>query len=401
MKNLFKLIICSIFFITSCGEDINEVITDDSAPGNVNVTRVENGPGVSRIYFNLPNSESFLFAEATFEDDGKTISAKASSYNNFVQLDGFSESKEYKVKLYSVSRGMNKSTPLEVVVHPELPPYKAVLNSLDIVAATGGFNVSFVNPSEADLALIIEKLDTETGLWEELDTYYRKDAEAKLKIRDQIGENLNYRIKIRDKFLHYSDYKDFVITPALEREMDYNLFAKVALANDPALFTISGTNLQPHTFLWNQKVFESLQGTGDGSWVGTTSAGGYAEHWMSWDLGKQAQLSRILIYQRGVNGTGSISPYTANNLQDFEVWASNDPTPDGAWESWTRILVEKIIKPAGSTADVLAASKNGDTYNFDEDLPKYRYLRLKCKTTFNASTSVRFYLAGIRVYEAL
>jgi len=400
MKNLFNLMICVIFFITSCGENINEVITDDVAPDNVTVTRVENGPGLSRIYFNLPNSESFLFAEASYEDNGKTVSAKASSYNNYIHLEGFSESKEYTVKVYSVSRGMNKSEPLMVTVRPEIPPYIAVLNSLDVASATGGFNVSFVNPSEADLAIIIEKYNTESGSWEELNTYYRKDLEAKLKVRDQVGENLSFRIKVRDKFLHYSDFKEFTITPALEREMDYSLFATANLANDPPLFTISGTNLQPHTFLWNQKLFETTQGTGDGTWVGTTNTGGYAEHWISWDLGKQAQLSRIVIYQRGLAGT-SVSPYAANNLKDFEIWGSNSPSPNGAWDNWTRIMQETIIKPAGVAADVLAAAKNGDTFNFDEDLPKYRYLRLKCKTTFNASTSVRFYLAGVRLYEAL
>jgi hypothetical protein len=401
MKNLFKLIICTLFFATSCGENFNEVITSDETPDKVIVTKVENGPGKSRIYFNLPDSKSLLFVEATFQDDDKSISAKASSYNNFIELEGFSEAKEYKVILHSVSRGMNKSEPLEVAVNPETPPYQSVYNALDIAAATGGFNVSITNTAEAELVYIIEKFDRELNEWTDLETFYRKDAEVQLKIRDQVGENLLYRMKIRDKFLHYSDYKEFTITPAIEQEMDYSLFAEVNLANDPLLFTITAGNYQPHEYLWNQKLFITDQATNGGGWIGTAMSG-YTSYWMSWDLGKQAQLSRIVIFQRGVSGTGSISPYTSHNIKDFEIWGSNNPSADGSWDSWERIMVETIVKPAGSTADVLEISKRGDSFTFDEDLSKYRYIRLKGMNTFqNPRIEARFFLAGIRLFEAM
>lgn len=400
MKNLFKLIICTLFFAISCGEKFNEVITNDEIPQQVTVTKVENGPGKSRIYFNLPDSKSLLFVEAKFEEGENTISAKASSYKNFIELEGFREAKAYRVILQSVSRGMNKSEPMEVIVNPEIPPYQSVFNDLEITTATGGFNVSITNSAEAELVYIIEKFDRERNEWTDLETFYRKDAQLQLKIRDQVGENLLYRMRIRDKFLYYSDYKEFTVTPALEFEMDYSLFTNVNLANDPLLFTISGTTYQPHEYLWNQKLFITDQATNGGGWIGTAMSG-YTSYWISWDLGKQAQLSRLVIFQRGVSGTGTIAPYTSHNIKDFEIWGSNDPSADGSWDSWERIMVETITKPAGSTADVLEISKRGDSFTFDEDLPKYRYIRLKGMNTFqNPRTEARFFLAGIRLFES-
>lgn len=401
MKHLIKLIICNILFITSCGEKFNQVITVDEAPGKVTVTNIENGPGKSRIFFNLPNSESLLFVEATYEDNGKVISAKSSSYNNFIELEGFSASKEYKVIIHSVSRGMNKSEPIEVTVKPDTPPYISVFNSLGIDNATGGFNVNITNESEADLVYIIEKFNPETKEWAELETFYRKDASVKLKIRDQVGENLLFRIKVRDKFLHYSEFKEFTVTPAMEYEMDYSLFAKVNLDNDPVLFTITApSTYQPHEYLWNQVLFSTNQATNGGGWIGTASSG-YTSYWISWDLGKEAQLSRIVIFQRGVAGAGSIAPYTSYNLRNFEIWGSNNPSADGSWDSWERIMNESIERPAGTTADVLEASKKGDSFTFDEDIAKYRYLRIKGMTTFQSQAQTRFFLAGIRLFETI
>ncbi len=405
MKNLFILLMCSVFFITSCGENTIESITVDEAPDQVKVTKVENSPGKSRIYFNLPDSKSLLFVEAVFEDNGNIISAKSSSYTNYIELEGFSQEKEYNVSLYSVSRGMNKSEPLLVSVHPETPPYKGVLDAMNVKTAFGGLDLSFINVSSASLAVIVEKFDPIANAWQELETFYRQDPEATFKIRNQEGQNLQYRVRVRDKFLHYSDYKEFTVTPAVEAEMNYSLFAKVPLANDPLLFTIttSPAVYQPHEFLWNQKHVVTDQATNGGGWIGTASSG-YTSYWISFDLGKQAQLTRLVLYQRGLSGT-AVAPYTAYNLKQFEIWGSNNPSPDGSWDSWDRIMVGKINKPAGSPAELLEIAKKGDSFNFDEDMPSYRYLRIKeidvFQNTSSTPLSARFYLAGIRLFEAL
>ena len=88
-------------------------------------------------------------------------------------------------------------------------------------------------------------------------------------------------------------------------------------------------------------------------------------------------------------------------IRNFEIWGSNNPSADGSWDSWERIMNESIERPAGTTADVLEASKKGDSFTFDEDIAKYRYLRIKGMTTFQSQAQTRFFLAGIRLFETI
>ncbi|HMR19141.1 MAG TPA: DUF4959 domain-containing protein, partial [Sphingobacterium sp.] len=184
MKNLFRLLFISLFFATSCGEEVFQSLTDDSAPGQVSVIRTENGPGTARVYYNLPASESLLYIEATHQDKDETYTTKVSSYKNYIDLEGFSESRPYEIKLYSVSRGLNKSEPVVVQVHPETPPYLVTYNQTTVIPDFGGLNVGFDNPTGANLVVYVEKKN-EAGEWIALDAFYSKELSMVFPIRDQ------------------------------------------------------------------------------------------------------------------------------------------------------------------------------------------------------------------------
>lgn len=396
MKSLFKIIICTIFMFSSCNEDVFKTYTNDEAPGKVTVKSVENGAGRARINFNLPDSKSLLYIEAVYEDKGKTVVSKASSFNSYIDLEGFSESKDFTVKLYSVSRGMNKSEPLEVVVKPETPPYLSTYEAMVPEPDFGGFNLNFQNNEKASLAVFVEKFNTVINEWEPLDSYYYQDPERTIFVRNQEGSNLKYRLRVRDKFMNYSEYKEFTISPWVESEMNYDLFTGRKLDNDPTLF-LDGTNYQPYNFLWNQ-IYLTGSSTSSGAWIGTATAG-FSQYMITFDMGKTAKLTRIVIFQRGLNGEGTVAPYSSFNLKDFEIYGSNDPKQDGSWDSWTKILSGTIVKPAGTAAEVREIAKKGDAFTFDKSVGAYRYLRLKQVTTFSSTGNSRFFLAGIRLFE--
>src|SRR5690606_11742157 len=108
--------------------------------------------------------------------------AKSSYYKREIILDGFSESKEYQVTLYTVSRGEKRSEPLSITIHPETPPVQTAYRSLHIQEAFGGVSIGFSNESEADLAFHIFASD-DTGFLQPVNTFYTKLKSGYLPLR--------------------------------------------------------------------------------------------------------------------------------------------------------------------------------------------------------------------------
>ncbi len=395
MKNFIIILFLQFLLFSSCGEDIAKSLSDDQAPDQVEITKIENGVGKARVYYKLPKSESLLYIEASYEDNGKTIVAKGSAYTNYLDLEGFSTAKNYHVDVYAVSRGLNKSAPTAITVSPEKPGYLYAFDNMQFEVDFGGFNLNLDNPTQSSLAIFVEKFNAETNDWDVVDDFYTQEKSQILTIRNQSGMDLQFRFRIRDKFQNYSEFKTFTVSPYVESEMDYSQFSGLYLANDPPLFPI-GSGPQPHSFMWNQN-YNGNPSTA-GGWVGTTNTGSYSEHTITFDLGKETKVTRLVTYQRGIYDNTSLV-WTNANLSEFELYGSNNPSADGAWSSWDLIMTCTITKPAGSAADLLEIAKRGHEFSFDRNVPKYRYLRIKQKRTFTTAGNSRFFLAGIRLFE--
>jgi hypothetical protein len=74
--------------------------------------------------------------------------------------------------------------------------------------------------------------------------------------------------------------------------------------------------------------------------------------------------------------------YDLGNLKRFEVYGSNEPNPDGSWDSWTLIGTFQSVKPSGlplgQTSQIdLDYILAGEEFIFEKNLPEFRYLRIK------------------------
>src|SRR5690606_4213003 len=114
-------------------EDMGPVNRNDKKPATVSNVEVESLPGGARINYTLPASENILYIKAVYEiREGVEQEVKSSYYNRSLIIEGFPDTREYDVHLYTVSRGDVESEPMTVQVQPLSPPVKEVFKTIEI-----------------------------------------------------------------------------------------------------------------------------------------------------------------------------------------------------------------------------------------------------------------------------
>jgi hypothetical protein len=80
-------------------------------------------------------------------------------------------------------------------------------------------------------------------------------------------------------------------------------------------------------------------------------------------------------------------------MKRYEVWGASELNEDGSFNGWTKLLTMTNIKPSGLpiglfTDEDRAAGKAGDEANFAPDLPKVRYIRIRCLENWSGNTNM-------------
>ena len=75
----------------------------------------------------------------------------------------------------------------------------------------------------------------------------------------------------------------------------------------------------------------------------------------------------------------------------MEVYGSNDPNPDGSWDSWTLLGTFESIKPSGGSGwtseDIQFACYDGEDFEFP-DIDPVRYLRFRVTKVWGGVTYI-------------
>lgn len=127
------------------------------------------------------------------------------------------------------------------------------------------------------------------------------------------------------------------------------------------------------------------------SWYRTDNGSG-VPHYYTFDMGVLAKLSSYTSWQRGAETEHKLL-YTNANVSKWEVWGcSEEPKADGSWDGWVKLLDCEPVKPsgtpAGTTTDAdLAQALAGDSFQFSEDSPPVRYIRIKVLEDWAPSNS--------------
>lgn len=352
------------------------------APAQLSSVQIASAPGGAIITYKVPADPQFSYAKAVYEiQPGVFREAKASYYTDTLALVGFGDTLSHEVKLYSVGKNEKESVPLSVTVVPGLPPVRSVFGSLTLVPTFGGVQVTFDNPTQANLAISVIVDTTGLGTWSVANTFYTGALEGSFSARGFDSTQKRFGVFVRDRWNNKSDTLQKLLSPIFEEAIPKDTWKKLVLKNDETSTAGSTYNLEN---LWND-CFATLGG-------GCSYASGNASllpQWFTIDLGKKVVISRIVEHQAPTSHL-----YVGSAVKTFELWGSNDPNPDGSWASWDSLGTFHSFKPSGlPLGQTTADDKNygsvvGEDFVFDHILPAYRYIRWKTIETYSSTGQV-------------
>lgn len=382
--NHLVFVVTAMALLTSCGKEVeNEpVSTDKTAPAVVTNVQVENRPGKAKITYKVPVDKNLLYVKAEFTTTtGKPSESKASYYVDSLIVDGFADTLEHEIKLYSVSRSGTQSEPVVVKIKPLEAPIFAVLRSLQAVNAFGGFNLIASNPTGGDISLIVLSKNVfkeyeANNNWSVFTN--EKNILAKIRGMDTVTTRIGFLVM--DRWGNRTDtvYKE--VTPIYEVQLSPSNFKAVVLPGDAPQVN-NGAKLE---FAWDNRL----------GWPNTSftdqTRGGSGPHIITFDLGVTAKLSRVWIRPYPEQGN---KYYFLTTMKRFEIWAATNPSTTGALDNtWTLLGSYEVIKPSGlpyGTDNALDQATASAGFNWDIDLnaPKVKFLRVRCLENFVGGTS--------------
>ncbi len=370
MKKIKKIsLLLTVLFcmFLGCENDGHIPINSGAAiPLTISNPEVENLPGAARISYTVPNDKELLYIKAVYElKPGVFKEVKASYYASSILVDGFGDTREREVELFSVGRNGKLSEPIRVKIAPLTPPVESVFDSLVISEDWGGISFSFENDYEADMAFEVLVKDS-LGIWITVDNFYTKRKRGVFASRGFEAEKRMFGVLVRDRWHNFSDTLIGEFTPWFEILLDKTKFKKVNLPTD---YNIG--------YLKNELegIWDNNHGLPD--YVSTPGYG--LPQWFTFDMGVVAKLSRIRIHLRTY---ANQYLYNSGAVKKSELWGSTNPNPDGSWDdSWFFLRECVSIKPSGlpigqNSNEDLEYAKAGEEFNF-EDSPEVRYIRWK------------------------
>jgi hypothetical protein len=379
MRN-FKFILTIGFLLLivySCHKDNHSPLDNDrNAPKPVTNPLVESIAGGAKITYTLPDDIDLLYVEAEFQiREGTIRRVKASIFDNSLIIDGFGDTSQYEVKLYSVDRSENRSLPVTVQVVPLLPPVQQVYNSLTVIPDFGGIYLSFENLSEANIVINVFAKDS-IGHWVSAERYYTKNKQGSYSARGFESKERQFGIVVSDRWSNHSDTAKYLLTPLFEEEIDKSKFKIYFLPGD----TKGGHSNATWTL---DKIWDDVITTSSGP-VYHTAPGTGMPQWCTFDMGIVAKLSRFKAWSRLMSNM----MYNAGSIRKYEIWGcSTTPPADGNWTGWTKLMDCEAKKPSElplgivSNDDVLYAQA-GEDFTLPRDTPPVRYIRIKTLETW-------------------
>lgn len=384
--NRIKWISLSLLLLLGACSKSDKIIQPENTgtkPGILSNISVENTPGGAKITYLLPNNEDMLYVQAIFSSrNGEERTTKASLYTNFVELEGFADTKEYNVTLYAVNRSENRSEPVNVKIHPLPPPIETVFNSLVVKEDFGGINMNFLNEGEDEFVFSTQIMGP-VGKLVTYDKLYTKAKTRDYSVRGLAAEPTEFFISVKDKWGNLSDTLKTTLTPIYE-EMVSKTNPKWVAMNYPNDSQIPKTSPQPI-----EKIWDGVWTTNTSFFIGKEPPQNPLPNWFTINMGKQYQLSRMKMYQYTLTNYA----YTLGNPEVFEIWGSNNPTPDGAWDNWELLMTCTSIKPSGSlgsakTAEDVAYAAAGEDFAFPYGTPPVQYIRFKTNRTWGRADNL-------------
>lgn len=369
---------------TACNKELEShgpIDNNPAVPLKVSNVSVVNGNGMATISYALPKDTNLLYVKAVYTiTSGQECESRSSYYSNSILVEGFADTLEHEVKLYSVSRSEVVSEPVVAKIRPLVSPLWQVYRSLNVVNAFGGYNLMALNPSRSNISILV----TRPNDFKEYETdrdksIYTKTDSILSKVRGLDTMDYRYGFVVKDRWGNKTDtfYKTF--KPIYEAQLDPAKFSTFVLPGDAKQVT-NGAALQ---YAWDGRL----------GWPGTSftdaATNGTGPQTITFNLGSLAKLSRIWI-RPFPEGTRY---YYLSTMKRFEIWGSANPNLNGAYDqSWILLGSYTLTKPSGlpygtDSAEDQATAAAGFNWEIDLNAPKVQYIRIRCLENFAGGTN--------------
>lgn len=415
-------------FAVACSDELGSRVdqyANVGIPIPITVKSVRNIAGGAVIKVTIPDDPSLKGIVAEYERGGEVVNTKISRYVDSLTVEGFADTNQHTIMLYSFNVNEERSSGVSVDIKPLTPAILAVTPTL--LEAFGGLKIHIQNNwSKSDLAVcVLRDLDlSDAGKplskmkWVEVTTLFTSSEDIYLSRRGIDTTKAIFGVYLRDHWGNISDTTTAILKPYFEtRLVDYEYngkkvfnFKDAKIADDNCIPEIGNESKYPISSLWD--------GSGDSSvpHFFASEQTGPSPTWLTIDLGHNARLSRITTLPRigyVIFGGGAVREYefwgSPGELQSDgsyakpsgKVFPSTEDNPYGfdpdVWFCLGKFMQAKPsgYLPNGEPGSI--TTEDRDTYNagndFELDREEYprcydeiRYLRVVFVNTFNTFT---------------
>lgn len=375
---LFALL--QVLFL-SCVEDLDyrqPLSNSNDVPQNVGEISYKSLAGAVRLNYELPNDPNVSQVRAKYTlSTGKERLISASVYVDHMVLDGFADTEEHEIEVYTVSKSNVQSEPVKLNVTAAKAAIWKVKETIEFTDQFGGFNIEGFNSDTAIVSIFVMERNAfgefEVNNFTSFATTFRNITR---KIRGLDTLTYEYKYFIMDKWENSTDTSTVKVNPLYEAAIPKSGYRNFRLPGDAPQVT-NGSSVQgawDGRNFWPNCSFTSQE------------LGGNDPHMITIDMGLEVQLSRFWYrpYPEFWWDPSLIQYYYLTTMREFEIYGSQSPSLKGQLDStWVLMGHYEIEKPSGSsygndTPEDVATAEAGLNFEFDVNLPKVRYIRIRC-----------------------
>ena len=364
-------LICLLLILGCTEEEHSAYGSDGTPPGPVVITSVENRAGGAIIRFTPPTNQDLLYIKGAYSDEnGISKQVIVSSVIDTLSIIGFGQSGDYSVDVTAVDTGDNESEAVTTIISPLEAPIHAILESIEGAQDFGGINISYLNPTRAEVSLNMSIINSE-GNQVFKESFYTSQANSSYSFRGYDPVPTTFIIYVEDRWGNQTITKTLETTPLQDVFLDKGYFSIQPMPGDESF--------SEYGFSANQMW--------DGSWSSQWNCGHTSflalPHQLTISLGQTVKLNRFKLYQRG--GT---ELYKHGNPKRFKIYGrenlDNLPiySPENPGDGWILLGEFESFKPSGlppgsNTEEDYLFQDNGEDFVFGYDAQQYniKYIR--------------------------
>ncbi len=373
MKNIaFILLILAAVCFANCAGDYEAEprgTNDGKAPAPITNISVKNVNGGAIIKYTPSDDVDLLYVKAIFTNTrGEQQEVRSSMYVDSLVIEGLGDTQKREVKLYSVDRHENYSTPAIVTIEPLTPAVVQTQESLKVTESFGGFFLDFNNAARSALSFYSYKWVDEHNEYEIHDVYSSQQEEGRLTIKGLEHKLLKLAIFVRDKWENTSDTLYAEITPWKESLLDKTKFQLVKVMDDVSWDYHEGY----HSRLWDGQI-------GGWNW-GHTEYPIPFPHAFSIDLNVNVRLSQFQFWQR-LDSQDLLYAHGAPKY--FKLYGCEEGKDLQNPDNWVVLFDGEMKKPSGGafgdalTQEDIEEAQRGHVFTLNQDVPFIRYFRFQ------------------------